>query len=789
MPIKFRCPNAACGRALTVKDEAAGRTAKCPGCGEALVVPWPETAGVGEPAGSMPGPVSRAASSPVSPAVLPPRGRRTDDGPAAAEAAPGASQVPKTGPVWPGNDLGEDAVGAPDAGAAAVVSFDAIGLAWGLLKRRMGTWVLAVLIVGFTLIGTQMALNMLAFFAGIAEAAMIGGRVPLSSLGVLTINMMVQGVLVGGLYKMALKQIDGGDIRVGDVFAIGGVAPGLALAGLITAMGTYLGLMILVIPGVIFAGLVMFTMPAVVEGFGAVDAVKRSFEALKRSWHLAMLFVWVAWMIVVAGALLCGVGLLFTAPLYVLAVAVQYRRSFAPGGMARKAVVADPWAEAVGKPAGSAGSGRVPAWAWGVLGLGVVLPVGLFAGVIVLLLHGVQAARRAAEEHRALAPPGVARVELPAPRAAVAIGDPVEKLLADLKARGASQPFSLMALENAAPDDAHREAVVAAVVPLLDAPQNANLAAQVLEKWAAPDDVPALIAGLDSGNRDVREPLIRALGRLRAEEAIPALVRHLAVPDDRGEASRALREIGPKAAPEIRKLLTNRDRDVRHVAADLLREIQGSDGSTLMTLWLAALRSPDRDERSNALENLGRTPPVAGARRTVLAAAVPMLKDPEPDIRRRALKVIETWGAAGQVPALLDLLDDPDKDVQKEAVAALGKIRDPRAALGLARQLESPELRRPATDALVAMKVRDEQVEAEVLKALDNSDPSVRQAACQVLRAIGTEASVPALRKALTDENRSVAAAARAALNAIDPAGKAAAPPPKTKARKGTRKR
>jgi hypothetical protein len=39
MPIPMTC---ACGRSLRVKDEFAGRKAKCPGCGTVLTVPLPE---------------------------------------------------------------------------------------------------------------------------------------------------------------------------------------------------------------------------------------------------------------------------------------------------------------------------------------------------------------------------------------------------------------------------------------------------------------------------------------------------------------------------------------------------------------------------------------------------------------------------------------------------------------------------------------------------------------------------------------------------------------------------
>jgi HEAT repeat protein len=289
---------------------------------------------------------------------------------------------------------------------------------------------------------------------------------------------------------------------------------------------------------------------------------------------------------------------------------------------------------------------------------------------------------------------------------------------------------------------------MAALAPLIRDPEVGGDAAQALERWAGPSDVQTLVQGLDSNEVRVRMFLLRALGRLKAEEAIPALVEHMTVPEDRGEASRALQAIGPKAAPEVQKLLTSDDRDVRREATNLLRQFGGNDPGTRLSLALASLNSPDNVERDRALQDLGRSPAVEASRDEVLAAVLPLLKAPEPSTRRWALKVVETWGAAEQVPALVDALDDTDRNVKVMAVAALGKIPDQRSALALAGLLETAEVRREATNALVAMKPRDKEVEAEVIKALGSPDAATRQSACQVLRVIGTAASIPALRRA-----------------------------------------
>ncbi|MHC5058376.1 MAG: zinc ribbon domain-containing protein [Planctomycetota bacterium] len=51
--MRFNCPS--CGKVLNVKDEYAGKKARCPGCQEALTVPYaPEAAGAAAAAAPAP---------------------------------------------------------------------------------------------------------------------------------------------------------------------------------------------------------------------------------------------------------------------------------------------------------------------------------------------------------------------------------------------------------------------------------------------------------------------------------------------------------------------------------------------------------------------------------------------------------------------------------------------------------------------------------------------------------------------------------------------------------------
>ena len=44
MTIQVHCPNPKCKKLLQAPDDYAGRTARCPGCGDAFTIPDPQTA-------------------------------------------------------------------------------------------------------------------------------------------------------------------------------------------------------------------------------------------------------------------------------------------------------------------------------------------------------------------------------------------------------------------------------------------------------------------------------------------------------------------------------------------------------------------------------------------------------------------------------------------------------------------------------------------------------------------------------------------------------------------------
>jgi HEAT repeat protein len=850
MPIRFRCPNEGCGKNLTVKDEAAGRAGKCPACGGPLVVPQ--------------------LAPPDEPLLLEPWDDGPDDHPgaSAAVADPVLTRVTE----------------APAAAAAVlpVIRFEALGYAWRLLKANLGTWVLATLVMGLGLMGLQIAVGLLSIPGQIAEGLVFRGALPFSpvALGVFALNLALQGLFTGGMYRLALKQVDGETVRVGQLLNVRDVIPALMLGSLLYALGFYIGLFLLVIPGLIFAGLSMFTMPLIVDRrLGGVEAIGASWAALNRCWLQATLFQFVLLVVLLSGFLLCGLGLFVTLPLYCLAVAAQYR-GFFPGQGKPKAV-ADPWAELDGArggvPEGAGSRGRVPAWAWGLVVVGLIAPAVLLAAVFVVGYSMIRAAREKAREQqqafalrqqqadpfqgmrdalekqqrgqagggapqgdpfKALADemekelrkqgqadpfqgmrdalekemrkqagaglpkgkagvnpagprpgpnPNVARGRQPGPAnravppapggqaarpgpgpapAPASVPVDVDRALAGLSGDAFARGDALGALIVADPDVPRRAEVARALEPLLSDRSVRADASRALAVWATKENVPALIGALNSDDGQVRRSALWALGRLGDGRAISPVAQRLADPGDRAEAGKALVALGPTAAPEVRKLLDHPDRAVRSEAVAVLGRLGGDAADLKLSLDLSDLKDPDGRTRARALNDLSRANPDSPRRAEVAGAVAPLLGDPEPNTRAAAARALGVWGTGEDVPALAKALDDPERAVQRQALDALVKLKDPRASAPVAALLANDALRH---DAVRALRTIGNDAEDEVANLLRHPEADVRLAACQVLQSIGTKASIPALRRLLTDPKKEVASAARAAASAIDP--------------------
>jgi HEAT repeat protein len=136
---------------------------------------------------------------------------------------------------------------------------------------------------------------------------------------------------------------------------------------------------------------------------------------------------------------------------------------------------------------------------------------------------------------------------------------------------------------------------------------------------------------------------------------------------------------------------------------------------------LKATSADSREERWTAVGELANSRE-RSARDALLAA----MRDPEPDVRERAIDALgEFKDEAAIGPLSHALAQDEDEDVRESAADALGEI--------------------PSAESVAALK-----------RSLEDESPDVRASAVDGLARIGGPEMIPTLREALSDENQDV---------------------------------
>jgi len=211
-----------------------------------------------------------------------------------------------------------------------VVRFSVIGDAWRLYKRHWGVWSVAIVIV---LLGNLIVTGIVASVLGHNMGRHHGGYrwpiTPIHGTAQYLANFAITGFFLAGMLRMASNQIRGRAPRVEDLFAIPNVWFDVVLGSVLYGAAIFVGSWFCFIPGLIAAGLFMFTLPLVVEAkLPATGAMIQSCHALKSQWLTATVFHFVLSLLAGSGALLCGIGVIFTGPLYCLSIAILYREFF-----------------------------------------------------------------------------------------------------------------------------------------------------------------------------------------------------------------------------------------------------------------------------------------------------------------------------------------------------------------------------------------------------------------------------------------------------------------------------
>jgi hypothetical protein len=136
---------------------------------------------------------------------------------------------------------------------------------------------------------------------------------------------LFSGMLVG-LHVMALKSVDGGIPRIGDLFASLEQGPNYLLALGIYCLMVSCGLVLLIVPGIYLAiRYCLFAQVITDTSASAVAALRKAAALAHGNWAPLVALFLIAFLLNIAGIVFLGIGLTISFSVSLLAIAGFYR--------------------------------------------------------------------------------------------------------------------------------------------------------------------------------------------------------------------------------------------------------------------------------------------------------------------------------------------------------------------------------------------------------------------------------------------------------------------------------
>jgi hypothetical protein len=146
-----------------------------------------------------------------------------------------------------------------------------------------------------------------------------------AGLGAALLSLFAQ-VMLAGIYRGALRVMDGESFSVGQLFE-GFSKTHVILASIFISVATGLATALCYLPGILIAFFTSYTLFFIVDQqLEAAEAIAASVKMVWHNFGKALLFFILAAIVVLIGAILCGVGLLVAVPVVVFGAAYTYRK-------------------------------------------------------------------------------------------------------------------------------------------------------------------------------------------------------------------------------------------------------------------------------------------------------------------------------------------------------------------------------------------------------------------------------------------------------------------------------
>jgi HEAT repeat protein len=178
---------------------------------------------------------------------------------------------------------------------------------------------------------------------------------------------------------------------------------------------------------------------------------------------------------------------------------------------------------------------------------------------------------------------------------------------------------------------------------------------------------------------------------------------------------------------------------------------------------IKGLKNPEPEVRNKAIELL-----IARKNKSASAAVIELLDDPDISVRHSAITYLEEFKSPGAVPKLESLLHDSNSSIRQNAVWSLAEIEGKDAAKELLPLLHDPNPRVVRATMYWLSTLDYQEAQPEIVKLLlEHPLYYIRESAAKSLRGMKSDPACDALIQALTDENYRVSASAAESLGIL----------------------
>lgn len=199
--------------------------------------------------------------------------------------------------------------------------------AWQLTKGTKG-----IIIGGFLIFYVAILVASFVVGAVLGIFSLFSDNLVLIIIGQLLTTIIASAVsypFFAGLNMVGIRRAAGQPFSFNEIFSHFGSLVPLLIAAVLMMVLIYLGMILLLIPGIYLAVAYMLAIPLIVErGLSPWQAMEASRKAITQHWFKVFGLFLLLGLIVMVSAIPLGIGLIWTIPLFVMVMGVLYRTIF-----------------------------------------------------------------------------------------------------------------------------------------------------------------------------------------------------------------------------------------------------------------------------------------------------------------------------------------------------------------------------------------------------------------------------------------------------------------------------